>query len=124
MKKELEQVAIIGLGKFGMSVAKLLTKYDCDVLAIDDSEALVEEVIPYVTRAIKINAVDVEALIARLERKGKLYNDSMFWFDVSSVVFGILLVATLFNVINFIWKLVLMNSEKKLVKAGKEGKAV
>lgn len=71
-----------------------------------------------------LTTVDVEALITRLERKGKLYNDSMFWFDVSSVVFGILLVATLFNVINFIWKLVLMNSEKKLVKAGKEGKAV
>ena len=64
MKKDLEQIAIIGLGKFGMSVAKLLTKYNCDVLAIDDSETLVEEVIPYVTRAIKLNAIDVEALKA------------------------------------------------------------
>jgi len=64
MKKDLEQVAIIGLGKFGMSVAKLLTKYNCDVLAIDDSDTLVEEVIPYVTRAIKLNAIDVEALKA------------------------------------------------------------
>lgn len=64
MKKELEQIAIIGLGKFGMSVAKLLSKYDCDVLAIDDSESLIEEVVPYVTRAIKLNALDSEALKA------------------------------------------------------------
>lgn len=64
MKRELEQIAIIGLGKFGMSVAKLLSKYDCDVLAIDDSDVLMEEVIPYVTRAIKLNAIDSEALKA------------------------------------------------------------
>ena len=64
MKKELEQIAIIGLGKFGMSIAKLLSKYDCDVLAIDDSEFLIEEVVPYVTRAIKLNASDSEALKA------------------------------------------------------------
>lgn len=64
MKKELEQIAIIGLGKFGMSVAKLLSKYDCDVLAIDDSESLIEEVVPYVTKAIKLNALDSEALKA------------------------------------------------------------
>ncbi|MBO5143426.1 MAG: TrkA family potassium uptake protein [Clostridia bacterium] len=64
MRKELEQIAIIGLGKFGMSVAKLLSKYDCDVLAIDDSDTLIEEAVPYVTRAIKLNAVDTEALKA------------------------------------------------------------
>lgn len=64
MKKELEQIVVIGLGKFGMSVAKLLSKYDCDVLAIDDSDSLIEEVIPYVTRAIKLNALDSEALKA------------------------------------------------------------
>ena len=64
MKKDLEQIAIIGLGKFGISVAKLLSKYDCDVLAIDDSDTLIEEAVPYVTRAIKLNAVDTEALKA------------------------------------------------------------
>lgn len=64
MKKELEQIAIIGLGKFGMSVAKLLSKYNYDVLAIDESDVLVEEAVPYVTRAIKLNAIDAEALKA------------------------------------------------------------
>lgn len=64
MKKELEQIVVIGLGKFGMAVAKLLSRYDCDVLAIDDSDVLIEEAIPYVTRAIKLNALDSEALKA------------------------------------------------------------
>lgn len=62
MKSDLKQIVIIGLGKFGMSVAKLLSKYDYDVLAIDDSESLIEEVVPFVTRAIKLNALDSEAL--------------------------------------------------------------
>lgn len=64
MKKGLEQIVIIGLGKFGMSVAKLLSRYNYDVLAIDDSDSLIEEAIPYVTRAIKLNAADTEALKA------------------------------------------------------------
>lgn len=64
MKKKIEQIAVIGLGKFGMSVAKLLSKYDCDVLAIDESDSLIEEAVPYVTRAIKLNAIDTEALKA------------------------------------------------------------
>ena len=64
MKRDLEQIVVIGLGKFGMSIAKLLSKYDCDVLAIDDSDTLIEEAVPYVTRAIKLNAVDTEALKA------------------------------------------------------------
>ena len=64
MKKELEQIAIIGLGKFGMTVAKGLSGYNCDVLAIDSDESLVEEAAPYVTKAIQINALDEDALKA------------------------------------------------------------
>ena len=64
MKKELEQIAIIGLGKFGITIAKGLSNYDCDVLAIDVDEALVEAVSPFVTKAIQINALDTDALEA------------------------------------------------------------
>ncbi len=64
MKKKLEQIAIIGLGKFGMTVAKKLADYNCDVLAIDDNEALVEEAMPFVTKAIQINALEADALEA------------------------------------------------------------
>ena len=64
MKKELEQIAIIGLGKFGMTIAKCLSNVDCDVLAIDSDESLVEEAMPYVTKAVQINALDSDALEA------------------------------------------------------------
>ena len=64
MKKKLEQIAIIGLGKFGMTVAKSLSNYDCDVLAVDSDEALVEEAVPFVTKAIQINALEADALEA------------------------------------------------------------
>ena len=64
MKKKLEQIAIIGLGKFGMTVAKHLSNYNCDVLAIDSDENLVEEAMPFVTKAIQINALESDALEA------------------------------------------------------------
>ena len=64
MKKEIEQIAIIGLGKFGMTVAKQLSKYNCEVLAIDSDESLIEEVVPFVTKAVQINALEADALEA------------------------------------------------------------
>ena len=64
MKKSIEQIAIIGLGKFGMTVAKQLSNYNCDVLAIDSDETLVEEAVPFVTKAIQINALESDALEA------------------------------------------------------------
>ena len=64
MKKDKEQILIIGLGKFGMSVAKTLSGYDCEVMAIDDSQELVDKVSEYVTHAARVDASDVEALKA------------------------------------------------------------
>ena len=64
MKKNLEQICIIGLGKFGMTVAKALSKYNCDVLAIDKNPALVEEAVSFVTKAIQINVIDSDSLEA------------------------------------------------------------
>ena len=51
------------------------------------------------------------------------YTESTFWFDASKFVFGFVLVAMALNLLNLVWKICLMNNEKKLVKAGKEGKA-
>ena len=62
MKKEREQILVIGLGKFGMSVVKHLDKYDCDVMAIDTSSELVDEAAEYATHAAKVDAADVGAL--------------------------------------------------------------
>ncbi len=62
MKKKMDQIAIIGLGKFGMTVAKELAKYDCEVLAIDMDEGLVEACAPFVTKAIQVNVLEADAL--------------------------------------------------------------
>ncbi len=62
MKKDREQILIIGLGKFGMSVAKSLSNYECDVMAIDKSSELVDKVSEFVTHAAKVDATDVDAL--------------------------------------------------------------
>jgi len=59
MKK---QFAVIGLGRFGSEVARMLSKHRYDVIAIDKSEARVKEVADYVTMAIQLDAVDEKAL--------------------------------------------------------------
>lgn len=68
--------------------------------------------------------LDFEALKKWNDLFKKSYTESTFWFDAGKVVFGILLAATVLNLINMVWKICLMNGEKKLVQAGKEGKAV
>ena len=64
--------------------------------------------------------VDFAAMKERAEMMKFPYTESTFWFDISSVVFGFLLIVTVFNVINLIMKIVVMNAEKKLIEAGKE----
>ena len=49
------------------------------------------------------------------------FTKSTFWFDISKVVFAILLVAVALNVINLIWKIIVMRAEKKLLSRSKEG---
>lgn len=62
MKKERAQILIIGLGKFGMSVAKALSEYDCDVMAIDSSAELVDKAAEFVTHSARIDASDIDSL--------------------------------------------------------------
>lgn len=46
--------------------------------------------------------------------------EDTFWFDISRVVFGVLVVATVVSIINLVWKTILMVSERKLIKASEE----
>ena len=64
--------------------------------------------------------VDFESLAKRAELMQFYWTDSTFWFDISKVVFGVLLVATVLNVVNLIFKVVVMSSEKKLIAESKE----
>ena len=61
-----QQVLIIGLGQFGMSLARTLTEKGAEVLAVDRDKSLVEEAAAFVTEALTIDATD-EAELARLK---------------------------------------------------------
>ncbi len=61
-----QQILIIGLGQFGMSLAKALSEKGAEVLAVDMKKNLVEEASQFVTEAVLANATD-EADLARLE---------------------------------------------------------
>lgn len=56
------QIAVIGLGRFGYSVAKELAVAGSEVLAIDRDEERVSKVADYVTHAVVLNATDEKAL--------------------------------------------------------------
>ena len=58
--------AVIGLGKFGMTVATTLYKHGAEVLAIDNNQDLVDEAQNLVTSAYKIDSTD-EASIKQLQ---------------------------------------------------------
>ncbi|OGV35551.1 MAG: potassium transporter TrkA [Lentisphaerae bacterium GWF2_45_14] len=57
-----QQALVIGMGKFGMSVAKSLSEKGIDVLAIDRSKELVDIVSGLGIEAIQLDATDENAL--------------------------------------------------------------
>lgn len=59
-----KQYAVLGLGIFGSSVAKTLSEYHCEVLAIDQDIKNVERVSEYVTTAIQGDITEKEDLKA------------------------------------------------------------
>ncbi len=58
----MRQFAVIGLGQFGMSVAKTLSARKCQVLAIDINEDRIEEISDIVTHAVLADGTDEKAL--------------------------------------------------------------
>jgi len=59
MKK---QIAVIGLGRFGYSVAKTLSESGSEIIAIDREEEKVKTVSDFVTYAVQLDAMDEKAL--------------------------------------------------------------
>jgi len=55
---------IIGLGRFGLQLAKSLTENGIDVLAVDKDEERVELIKDHVTQAVVMNMIDEESLKA------------------------------------------------------------
>lgn len=60
-----EQILIIGLGQFGVSLAKTLSDKGAEVIAVDTKPHKVEEVAEYVSEALVLNAAE-ENELARL----------------------------------------------------------
>ncbi|WP_341279195.1 TrkA family potassium uptake protein [Paenibacillus sp. FSL H8-0537] len=59
-----KQYAVIGIGRFGLSVASSLTDMGFEVLAIDTSEDRVQDAVNHVTHAVVADSTDEEALRA------------------------------------------------------------
>ncbi|MFC4597139.1 potassium channel family protein [Cohnella hongkongensis] len=57
-----KQFAIIGMGRFGSSVAKYLAEMGYEVLAVDDNAQRVQDVAHSVTHAVAADSTDEEAM--------------------------------------------------------------
>ena len=73
-----KQCVIVGLGKYGISIARKLSDSGVEVLALDNDMKMVEKVSNYVTKAICID-VTSEEVWQRLPIKN---------FDIGVVCFG------------------------------------
>ena len=69
-----------------------------------------------------LTTVDFEALKAFSEKWDTLYIDqnSTFWFDAGFIVSAILVVVSIINILNLIWKIKLMKDEAQIIKEGLE----
>lgn len=65
-----QQILIIGLGHFGMSLARTLSEKGAEVMAVDKQSNLVEEASAFVTEALVLDATD-EIELAKLNPKGR-----------------------------------------------------
>ena len=60
--REVEPVVVLGLGRFGRSVASALTREGCEVLAIDQDPDLVRQASRNVTMSVEADVTSKEAL--------------------------------------------------------------
>ena len=58
----MKQFAVIGLGRFGASVAETLAKKGQQVIAIDKDEELVHDIMDSVTKSVCMDASDEKAV--------------------------------------------------------------
>ncbi len=64
MKQVKKQYAVLGLGVFGSTVAKTLSRYDCEVLALDIDIKCVNRLADMVTQAMQCDITDLEQMRA------------------------------------------------------------
>lgn len=62
MRKDKKQYAVLGLGVFGSTVAKTLSSYDMDVIAIDSDIKCVNRIADNVNEALQCDVTELEQL--------------------------------------------------------------
>lgn len=63
-RKSKKQFIVIGLGRFGMALAKTLTELNAEVLAVDKDEENVDHAAEFSTYAVRLDATDEKALMS------------------------------------------------------------
>ena len=72
-----KNIVVLGLDSFGMSTIKQLSKYNCEILAIDKNIDKVEDANEYATYAMQLNmqdADDFEELSSMCKYRGCLHD--------------------------------------------------
>lgn len=59
-----KHILVLGLKTFGLSIVKQLSKYNCEVLAIDKNMDRVEEADEYATHALQIDTHDIDKMVS------------------------------------------------------------
>lgn len=62
MRQKQKQFLVLGLGRFGRSVAKALTDMGHEVMAVDTNSAIVDDVAEEVTQCVQADVTDEEVL--------------------------------------------------------------
>ena len=57
-----KEFLVLGLGKFGMSIAKTLSKLGCQVIAVDRNEEKIQDIADSVTYAVAADVTDADVL--------------------------------------------------------------
>ena len=57
-----KHILVLGLKTFGMSIVKQLSKYNCEVLALDKNMDRVEAADQYATEAVQIDKIDTDKM--------------------------------------------------------------
>ena len=62
MSDKRKQYVVFGIGRFGSSLCKTLCDMGHEVLAVDGREDVINDIAPYVTQAIQMDATDEDAI--------------------------------------------------------------
>ena len=77
MKKQKQSFVVLGLGRFGSSVARSLCELGHEVLAVDRDEKLVEAIAPDVTQAVQAQVLEGVLAQAGLNMTAQQYQDAV-----------------------------------------------